>query len=269
MDLGITGRRAFLAGSSSGMGAEIARGLAAEGVEVIVHGRNAIAADAVAADIRERGGTAHVVLGDLGTPEAVEDIAVRALAIGPIDILINCQGSSRAPVDWFNGTVESWQQQYQMVLIYALQLIKAFAPGMKERGWGRILNISSIAAVKALPNVADYSAAKLALHSLTATVVQDLGPAGVTCNILMSGLYESEAARTAFRKMTDAAGLNPDEENLVPEVLKLIGSHIPLGRGGRGSEFAATACFLVSEPAAFINGATLRVDGGNTGSISI
>jgi len=269
MELGIAGRRAFVAGSSSGMGADIARALGAEGVEVIVHGRNAAAAEAVAADICAGGGTAHIVLGNLGAPADVDELAARALAVGPIDILINCQGSSHAPVDWFTGTVESWQYQYQMVLIYALQLIKAFAPGMKERRWGRILNVSSLAAVKALPNVADYSAAKLALHSLTATLVQDLGPAGITCNVLMPGLYESEAAREAFRKMTDEAGLYPTEEELIPVALKLIGSNIPLGRGGRGAEYAATACFLVSEPAAFINGATVRVDGGNTGSISI
>ena len=126
-----------------------------------------------------------------------------------------------------------------------------------------------MAAVRNLTNVADYSAAKLALHSMTTTLVQELGDAGITANILMSGLYESEALRASFRKMADEAGLHPSEADLVPEVLKLIDSHIPLGRSGTPDEMASTACFLVSEPAGFISGATLRVDGGNTGSISI
>lgn len=269
MDLGISGRRAFVAGSSSGMGAEIVKKLAAEGAEVIIHGRSLPSAEAVAAEIQAKGGKADIILGDLSDPAEVEKLAERALATGPIDILVNCQGSTLEPVAWFDADYRSWKHQYQMVLIYALQLIQAFVPGMKKRRWGRILNLSSLAAVKGLTNVADYSAAKLALHSMTTTLVQELGDSGITTNILMSGLYESNALRNSFRKMADEAGIHPDESRLVPEVLKLIGSHIPLGRGGTGEEMASAACFLVSEPAGFINGATLRIDGGNVGSISI
>ena len=123
--------------------------------------------------------------------------------------------------------------------------------------------------VKTVTRHPDYSATKLALHSTAATVVQELGNSGVTCNILMSGLYESEALLNMFHRIARENGIAPDAPYMLPQVLKIIGSHIPLEHGGTADEMASTACSLVSQPAGFINGATLRIDGGNTGVISI
>lgn len=115
------------------MGAELAKKLAGEGVDVIIHGRSASSADSVVAVTRGPGGSAKAILGDLGNWAEVDRIAQEVLATGPIDILINCHGSSTFSNDWFDTTIDNWLEQYQLVTIYAVQFIKAFVPGMRER----------------------------------------------------------------------------------------------------------------------------------------
>ena len=101
--------------------------------------------------------------------------------------------------------------------------------------------------VKTVTRHPDYSATKLALHSTAATVVQELGNSGVTCNILMSGLYESEALLNMFHRIARENGIAPDAPDMLPQVLRIIGSHIPQERGGTADEMASTACSLVSQ----------------------
>ena len=116
--------------------------------------------------------------------------------------------------------------------------------------------------VKTLTRHPDYSATKLALHSTAATVVQELGNSGVTCNILMSGLYESEALLNMFHRIARENGIAPDAPDMLPQVLKIIGSHIPQSAAGRPTKWRRP-------PVPWFPSATLRIDGGNTGVISI
>jgi len=266
MDLGLAGRRAFVAGSSSGIGAGIALGLAREGCEVIVHGRQADRADDVVGQIREAGGSAMAIIGALDDMASVDDLAARALASGPIDILINSAGACQDVRDWFDVPMENWYHQYQISLVYSVQLIRAMVPPMRERGWGRVLNVSSTTAYRPMTRHPEYSVAKIANLSVSASLAASLGNCGVTVNTLVSGLVMTEHTERAARVSGESIGLDPEAPDFMDRVLREAwGVNIPLGRGATMEEMAAAACFLVSQPASFINGASLRVDGGGAG----
>lgn len=269
MRLGIEGRRALIAGSSSGIGAAIAAMLAREGAEIIVHGRSMKNAEEVVAGIRANGGNASPLIGALDDPKEVERLASRALATGPIDILINSAGATISVRNWFDVPIENWQRQYQFSTIYAVQLIRAVVPAMRERGWGRILNISTGGAFKPMAMHPEYSAAKLALHTVACSLSRELGDCGVTVNTLISGLVMTEHTRAAIRSAAQAHGFTETGAALERRVLREVWrSVIPLGRAGKVEELAAAACFLVSEHAAYITGASLRVDGGGAGYVN-
>jgi NAD(P)-dependent dehydrogenase (short-subunit alcohol dehydrogenase family) len=267
MNLGIQGRRAFIAGSSSGIGAGIAAMLASEGVEVIVHGRSEKNAESVAMGIRSNGGKATTVIGALDDPAEVQQIAREALATGPIDILIHSAGASRAARSWFEVSLEEWQQQYQFSTLYAVQLIRELVPPMRARGWGRVLNLSSGAAFKPMAVHPEYSAAKLALHTIAGSLSRELGDCGVTVNTLVSGLVLTDNTLAAIRATGKAHGFTETGADLERRVLREVWRST-VTRAGRLEELAAAACFLVSEHASYINGASLRVDGGGAGYVS-
>jgi len=269
MDLGIGGRRALIAGSSSGIGAAIALALAREGVEVIVHGRSSASARVVLDAIAASGGTASAVLASLADPAEVTRLAQEALATGPIDILINCAGAASDPHRWFDAPAGAWQRQFQTSTFYAVQLIQAIVPTMRARGWGRVLNVSSGAAYRAMLMHPEYAAAKLALHSMAATLSAELGDCGVLVNTLVPGPVLTPNTQASIDKSAAAHGFAETgaarEKRVIAEVWRAT---IPLARMGRVEELADAACFLVSERASYITGAALLVDGGSVGCIA-
>jgi 3-oxoacyl-[acyl-carrier protein] reductase len=268
MDLGIKGRRALIAGSSSGIGAVVAAQLAREGVDVVIHGRRADSAEQVRLAIERDGGRASVVLASLDDPAQVNDLARDALAAGPIDILINCAGAASTVHRWFDAPADAWQRQFQTSTFYAMQLIRAIVPQMRKRGWGRVLNVSSGAAYTAKPLHPEYAAAKLALHSMTATLAAELGDCGVTVNTLVPGAFLTANTLQSIKVSGAKAGFTETGAALEQRVIRDVWrADIPLGRAGKLDELASAACFLVSERAAYIMGAALRVDGGAVGSV--
>jgi len=269
LDLGISGRRALIAGSSSGIGAAVATALAQQGVEVIVHGRSADSANAIAKQIKEAGGRASVILASLSDPASVRQLAADALAIGPIDILINSAGAASTLWNWFDAPDDAWQKQFQISTFYAVQLIQQLVPAMRERGWGRVLNVSSGAALSNMTTHPEYASAKLALHSMTATLANEVGKNGVTVNTLVPGAFGTPNTMHVIESQGKEAGFTETGLALEKKVIRDVwGVNIPVGRMGRLEEIAQTACFLVSEPAAYITGAALRIDGGATGSVA-
>ena len=262
MDFGIAGRRALVAGSSSGIGAAIARALAKEQVRVVVHGRSAESAQAVAADIRRAGGEATTVLGDLADPAAVDRLGDEALAaFDGLDILVNSAGASDHFDPWLETSPEAWERQYRLSTLYAVQLIRRIAPAMQARGWGRIINLSSAVVYQPSAFAPDYTAAKAALHSVAPGLAGSLGRDGVTVNTLCSGTVLTANTEQVMISHARALGIAEAGEALERRFATEVWP-TQLARFGRPDEVAAAVCFLASEPAAFITGSTLRVDGG-------
>src|SRR5215472_16310502 len=167
MDLYLADKRALITGSTSGIGAEIARMMALEGVKVVVHGRDLTRAQALVADIEARGGRAAAVVGDLMIEDGIE-AAIKATesAFGGIDILVNnAGGSNRGTTSgWFETSVLEWTESYRQNTL----------PAVRDRGWGRVIQISSRNAISAYAQAGPYGAAKAALNNLTLSLSKAL-----------------------------------------------------------------------------------------------
>jgi 3-oxoacyl-[acyl-carrier protein] reductase len=268
MELGIKGKRALIAGSSSGIGAGIAAMMGQEGVSVVVHGRSAASAGKVADAIVAAGGKAKTALGDLSDAAAVSRIAAEAeAAFGGVDILVNCAGASPVFDSWFDTTPEAWDVRWQSSTMYAVRLIHALVPGMRERGWGRVVNVSTAAAFKPSAFAPEYAAAKIALNSIAMSLTHEVGGSGVTVNTVTSGLVMTENTEKTCGAHGRRLGYTETgaalERRLATDVFR-----IPAKRAGRVDELAAAVCFLCSEPAAYITGAALRVDGGSSNYVN-
>ncbi|MFZ1041578.1 MAG: SDR family NAD(P)-dependent oxidoreductase [Anaerolineales bacterium] len=157
MDLKLVGKRALVTGSSSGLGAAIVKLLAAEGAAVVVHGRNKSRANTVAETIRAKGGEAKVALGDLATDAGADTAAHAALSGGPIDILVNNAGILVGR-PWMEGTPELWQQVYNNNVISSVRMIQRLVPQMRERHWGRVIQIGGGLAQQPIAHGPQYSA---------------------------------------------------------------------------------------------------------------
>jgi 3-oxoacyl-[acyl-carrier protein] reductase len=262
MELGIAGRRALVAGSSSGIGAAIAVALAAEGARVVIHGRNRNSAEGVAKTIQRAGGKAVSICGDLGDRGAVESVGHEALqAFGGIDILVNSAGASDHFDPWLDTSVSKWEKQYQLSALYAVRLIQMAVPAMRTNGWGRIINISSAVVYQPSPFAPDYTAAKAALHVTSPGLATALGPEGITVNTVCAGTILTTNTENVMEEHAKALGFTEAGAALERRVATEVWPN-PTRRFGRPEEVAAAVCFLASTQASYINGATIRVDGG-------
>ncbi|MBD2463557.1 SDR family oxidoreductase [Oscillatoria sp. FACHB-1407] len=175
MDLQLKDKRALVTGSSTGTGAEIAKTLAREGAYVIVHDRDRHRSEAVAADIREEGGKAAVVIGDLGSVTTAQQVAKDARdAFGGVDILINNAGLIGYYETWDDVNDQNWAQMYDGVVLVIVRLINALKPHMETLGWGRIINIASAQLLQPFAMMPDYTAAKCAVLNLTKSLSKRL-----------------------------------------------------------------------------------------------
>jgi len=176
MDLQLDGKTALVTGSSRGIGAGIAKRFALEGATVIVHGRDCAQAEAVADAIVAQGGRAHVVLGDLTDDAAVERMLDEAgKRVGAIDILVNnAGGSGAAKQDWATAEAAHWAQACDRNALAALRVTTRLLPAMRRAKWGRVINISSLAALMPPAGGADYAACKAAMNAMTASLPRPL-----------------------------------------------------------------------------------------------
>jgi 3-oxoacyl-[acyl-carrier protein] reductase len=243
MDLGIEGRLAVVTGASRGIGAATADMLEAEGARVVRVSRG----EGI----------------DVKAPDAAERIAERAGA--PVDILVNNAGTSSVrPLD--EVADEEWYEQWELHVMASMRLMRAFAPAMAERGWGRIVNVSSSAGKRPSSNLsAAYSVAKAAQLSLSRVYADAYGARGVLVNAVAPGPTSTPQwmAEGGLGDQTAAAkGLASREE-----AIRVQGSRAPLGRFGEAEEIAAVIAFLCSERASNVAGAAWSVDGGTVGTI--
>ena len=244
MDLKIKGRRALVMGGSKGLGKAIAAALVGEGVSVAICARHA---DQVEASAREIGAVG--IACDLSAPGAatavVRDAATR---LGGIDILIvNTGGPPAGPFQAFDDS--AWRSAFESLWMSSVGAIRAALPGMQERRWGRVVLVTSIAAKEPVANLMLSNSLRAGLHGLVNALSREVARDGITVNALMPGYTLTERL----------AALRVDEAKLKAQ--------IPAGRIGDAADFGAAAAFLSSEPAGYLTGQAIAVDGGLMQSI--
>ena len=264
MDLLLKGKRALISGSSSGIGAECARVLAAEGVSVVVHGRDRERAEATAREITNAGGRAAVTVGDLELDEDANMVAADALkAFGGIDILVNNAGLLIRPENphWTQVPASDWLRSFNINVVAAVRLSQKLAPPMIERGWGRIINISSVAGYQSLGQLLEYGPAKAGVHNFTINLSHMISSKGVTVNTIAPGTIMTPGITHFMDSMAGQPGWGATrEENESIYAEKLYPQPVP--RLGRTSEIAAAVALLASPLSNYTTGAMLRIDGG-------
>lgn len=269
MDFGLHGKRALITGSSSGIGAAIARMLAAEGVSVVVHGRDVERTEAVAQSIRDSGGSAAVACGDIVSEEATAAVAEAAMAaFGGIDILVNnaggaAEGENRS---WFNATMDEFRESYERNLLAAVRLIHVVVPGMKESGWGRIINISTAAAITPTSAQADYGTSKAAMLNMTLGLSKALKQSGITCNSVSPGMVRTAGVNRFLASFAKKRGWGDDIARAEEYIVSVNGQTSK--KVGEPDDIAYTVAFLASPRADFINGTNLHADGGISPSLN-
>jgi 3-oxoacyl-[acyl-carrier protein] reductase len=266
MDMQLTGRTALVTGSSSGIGAVVASQLAAEGCRVLVHGRREAPVARQVERIRREGGEAEGVSGDLGDASQVDGLLAAVSDAGPIDILVaNAGPFSEHTFD--EATDDDYVDAFATNVLSVVRCVRAVVPAMRRRGWGRIITVSTRGAVTPLPNMIDYSTAKAAVTNLTGSLAQHLAGSGVTANTISPGVILTSSMQRMFQERADVAGDTRPWGQLEAELVAGYAAN-PSGRLGRPEDLAAAAVFLASPLADYINGATLRVDGGITATIN-
>jgi 3-oxoacyl-[acyl-carrier protein] reductase len=248
MDLGLEGKVALVTGASQGIGFAIARELAAEGAKVAISSRTEERIEAAAADIGARG-YVHDTL-DLDAAPGLLEAVERDL--GPIDILVaNTGGPAGGPPLEF--TREQWQDAHRELEIAPIEMIELVVPGMRERGFGRILSISSSAAREPIPTLLLSNAHRPGLLAAFKTLARALAADGITLNTILPGRIATDRIAHLHGSIEEAQEVAKDQ--------------IPAGRLGEAEELAAAAAFLCSERASYITGISLLVDGGLTTSL--
>lgn len=246
-DTRLSGRTALVTGSTTGLGAAIARALAAAGASVVVSGRTKSRGDAVVAEIRARGGEAAFVGADLAAgDEEIRRLAAAATdaAGGRLDILVNNAATLLMPTPTADISERELREAFAVNVFAPFLLTGVLAPQMARHGGGVIVNIGSITGLRGAAGSAVYNANKAAIHSLTTSWADEYGPAGVRVNAVAPGPIATE------RQEEFAAHLEP------------VLSRLPSRRMSTPDEVAASVVFLAGDDAANIHGAILSVDGG-------
>jgi gluconate 5-dehydrogenase len=239
----ISGRTALVTGSSRGIGRALAQGLHDAGCTVVLHGRDAEAAERAAAELP---GARHVAF-DVADPDAVaRGVAAAQEAVGPLDILVNNAGvQHRVPL--LELAEADWRRVLDVNLTSAFLVSRAVAGGMVERGRGKIVNVASLQAELARPGIAAYAAAKGGLRMLTRAMCAEWGPAGVQANAIGPGYVETDLTRALV-----------DDERFSAWVC----GRTPAGRWGRVDELIGALLFLASPASDYVCGQVVYVDGG-------
>ncbi|MBM3392194.1 MAG: 3-hydroxybutyrate dehydrogenase [Betaproteobacteria bacterium] len=257
----LKGKVAIVTGSTSGIGLGIAHALAGQGADVLVNGfGDAAAIDGLCQDIAARHGVKVAYSGaDMAQPAQIEGMVAQATReLGRVDILVNNAGIQfTAPVHEF--PVERWDAIIAINLSAAFHAIRAALPQMRERNWGRIVNIASAHGLVASVNKVAYVAAKHGIVGITKVVALETATSGVTCNAICPGWVLTPLVQKQIDALAERERLTPEEARM-----RLLGEKQPSKEFATPEQIGALAQFLCSEGAAQIRGASLSVDGGWT-----
>lgn len=252
MDFGIRGRRALVCGGSRGLGRACAAALAAEGVTVVLNGRDPARLAETAAALRADGAAILEAAGDV-TTEAGR-AAVLAVA-GDIDILVN-NAAGPPPGTWAEAGPEPIRKAVEANLIAPVALMQACLPGMMSRGWGRVVNITSTSVKAPIAELALSNTARTGLTGWVAGTARAVARQGVTINNLLPGSHATDRIRALDRARAAADGITE------AEAAARGAARIPAGRYGDPAEFGAACAFLCSAQAAYITAQNVVIDGG-------
>ncbi|MDT8340870.1 MAG: SDR family oxidoreductase [Longimicrobiales bacterium] len=257
MDLGLKGRVALVAASSRGLGRAVARELAVEGCDLVLCGRSPEPLEEARSALEAESGRRVVARPtDVADPGQVG--ALVALAhdtFGRVDVLVT-NGGGPPPGTFEDHGPEAWRAGAAVTLESVVSLIRGVLPGMKERGWGRILNVTSIAVKQPVEGLILSNALRAAVTGLARTLANEVAPHGITVNNLMPGYTRTERLEELAGHVAHTRGMTEAEAYAGWE------SQVPMGRIGEPAEFAALAAFLASERASYITGQSIAVDGG-------
>jgi len=244
-------------GASKGLGFAVARALASEGAKVSICAREKGPLEEARERIgKERGAEVRAVPCDVREPAMLDAWIDDALeAWGGVDIYFHNAGGP-PPGTFESLPEEAWDEAYGLLLRPVIHAVKRVLPGMKDRRWGRILNLASITVKQPSPDLVLSNALRSALVSMAKTLAGEVGPFGITVNNLCPGYFDTERARSLLAKR--AAGAGEEEDAIRRALLR----EVPLRRMGDPDELAALAAFLCSEKASYITGTTILVDGG-------
>ncbi|EYD71315.1 SDR family oxidoreductase [Limimaricola hongkongensis] len=253
MDLGIRGKRALVCASSKGLGRGCAEALAEAGVDLVMNARGSEALEQAAQEIRDRFGvTVTAVACDVTTPEGQAELIEAAQGV---DILVTNAGGP-PPGMWTDWDREDFIRALDANMLSPIALMKALVPGMMERGWGRVVNITSQSVKSPIPQLGLSNAARAGLTGYVAGTSRQVAPSGVTINNLLPGIHDTDRAASLDDGASKKDGIPVEEARARRE------ASIPAGRYGTAAEFGATCAFMCSQHAGFMVGQNVLLDGG-------
>jgi NAD(P)-dependent dehydrogenase (short-subunit alcohol dehydrogenase family) len=258
MDLELSGRRALVTGGSRGIGLAVGRALAAEGVDVALVARHGADVARAAEELAAASGRRVIgIAADTGDDAAVQAMAAEATErLGPIDILVNAAATPNTGAPLPDEALEA---EINVKVRGYLRCVRALAPGMADRGWGRIVNISGLAARSTGSIVG--SVRNVAVAAMTKNLADELGPHGVNVTVVHPGMTRTERTPEALRTMAAARGTTPEQ------LERSIEAGVSIGRMPTADEIAAVVAFLASPRSVAVNGDPIAAGGGARGQI--
>jgi 3-oxoacyl-[acyl-carrier protein] reductase len=257
MNLGLEGRVALVAAASKGLGRAIAEELATEGVRLVICARGRETLNATREDITRRASAeVRAVVADLATVEGIQRVASEALDhFGQVDILINnAGGPPSGPFEKHEW--DAWESAVKLTLRSAIELTRLVLPGMRDRRWGRVLNVTSIAVKQPVDGLMLSNSLRAAVTGWARTLANEVARDGITVNNVLPGFHATERVAQLNEATAQREGVT------LTEIQQRIEAQIPMRRVGNPREFAAMVAFLASDRASYITGQSVAVDGG-------
>jgi 3-oxoacyl-[acyl-carrier protein] reductase len=257
VDLGLNGKVALVAAASRGLGRAIALELASEGAKLILCARGAEALESAREEIASCTGVeVHTVVADLSVSDQIELVTSEAIGkFGQVDILVTNAGGP--PAGRFEThSWDAWERAVNLTLRSVVELTRAILPGMRERKWGRIINVTSIAVKQPVDNLILSNSVRSAVTGFARTLANEVATDGITVNNILPGYTRTERVEQIAESTAAKEGLTPKD------IVARFEQQIPMRRLGEPKEFAALAAFLASDRASYITGQSIAVDGG-------
>lgn len=252
MDTGLHGRVALVPGSSAGLGLAVARALADEGARVVLAGRRGELVRAEAARLP----TAVGVEADLTHPDTPAMLVARAEhEFGPVEVLV-LNGGGPSPGEAATLTADQLGEAVQQLLVQNQRLVSAVLPGMRERGWGRVVAVGSSGVQQPIERLARSNVGRAALAGYLKTLASEVAADGVTVNMVLPGRIDTDRVGALDRAAAERTGTTPEKVRARSE------AGIPARRYGTSAEFASVVLFLASTAASYVTGEQVRCDGG-------